>query len=869
MKKMADSVAHQAENHTELSCGLRQPTCRKPRGKSVKTIFRLVFCMFFLTFPALITSCKTLPIDSYSFDTVAQTQDANGLLPEKVYIRTMTQSYCQYYDFVLIDGRIYCKKTGGGQWELFKKTGLPYSSFANFAGRFKTPEKISSICADGDSLYAMDSEGYLYYCYLNKFATAPYMEWMKRQGFPANRQFRVTKQIENFRSWSVGARRSEVMWQEDIYGNPHHYGTMGIETYYFLSEDGREIRFCDSGLPQDTSRIIMGPEDGSFICESLSASASTLFVIGNQGTMYTRLIDFDTMGCDPIFFQYTYDRLEQNLSGSDYFSNYSPWALPAEYWKEQPKIELKGKARLTSLISIAQNGQGNAARELRVAGTNEKGEKGYYSKMIMDDSWTFHKAPIRLSEKVFLDPSKSEIADTDPRFFSLDGQLYKNGIELKDISCTISGIDLSSTDDCMLILRRGEEEFKCKLYMVEKWTYVIRDDPGRDGSSRIYYVTPEFESGDMESLGEEFKKLISDMFEGKNHRLFTFSSEATDTYFHMTVPGKDSQNIFAPIPENEYSIFVSASPQGSIDADTFKHFHSFMQPSLQKCVSEDLVLDCGRIYTVNDRSEIEKKIRANKNYLKELKQVRTNYIDMRNSTQISRWGYSAVELFTKITFLNQLNFPKIKQMTSVGGDLLESTVQSFADMADHMSWSYENVCDLVSLRIEKYSELIESFDKGEFMRQLPGNLMNSYPEYYSLVGMPKFAMGKKSSEGRENYAGMVDIIPYFPGYFIVHENGDSTLVMLKNTASAISKFLKRHDGENLEEALKNDPLELKAEFMMFSSHDRRNSLLIDMHDKRYEYKDGRLIWDGSMLSVKIQTALFSEHEIFKGVEIRN
>ena len=868
MTKQADSGALLTAICRALSNRSRphQLTRRKSSGKVRTEILATFFALSSILSVSFFASCKSVVNQPMSFATDSPSQDVGGLLPEKVYIRTMTQSYCQYYDFVLVDGRIYGKKTGGGNWELFKNTGLPYSAPSNFMNRFKTPERICSICADGDSLYAMDSDGYLYYCYLNKFSTAPYMQWQKRQGFPANKQFRVTELIQNFRSWSMGARRSEVMWQEDIYGNPHHYGTMGIETYYFLSEDGRQIRFCDSGLPQDTSRIIMGPKDGAFISESLSASASTLFVIGNQGTMYTRLIDFDTMGCDPIFFQYTYDHLEQSYTGSEYLSNYSPWALPAEYWKEQPKINLRGKARLTSLISIAQNGQGNAARELRVAGTDEDGNAGYYSKMILDDTWTFHKAPLRLSKDVFLDPTKSEISGT--KNFSLSGKLYKNGVILKDISCTVSDMDLSSTDDCTLTIRRDAEEFKCKLFMVEKWTYVIRDDPGKDGSSRTYYVTPELDISEAQSLSDEFKNLILDMFDDKNHKLFTFSAEATNRYFHMSITGKKNGSFFATEEPNEYTVFVSDSATAMIDADTFKHFNSFMQPSLQKCVSEELVLEGDRIYTVRDRSEIEKKIKANEDYLKELKLVRNNYIDMRNSTQISRWGYSAVELFTKITFLNQLNFPKIKQVTSVGGDLLQSIVQSLADMAEHMTWSYDNVCDLVSMRIKSYNEMIESFDKGEFLTMLPSHLLNTYPEYYRLVDMPKLAAGDGFSDG-VNYARMVDIIPYFPGYFIIHGNGDTTLVMLKNTASAISKYIHEHDGENLSASLEKDPLELRAEFMTFSVQDKNNRILIDIHDKRYEYKDGRLIWDGSTLSVKLQTAVFSEHEIFKGVEIRN
>ena len=53
-------------------------------------------------------------------------QDANGFLPDEVFLRTMTQSYCKYFDFTIVDGRIYAKKPSEKKWKLFLKTGLPY-----------------------------------------------------------------------------------------------------------------------------------------------------------------------------------------------------------------------------------------------------------------------------------------------------------------------------------------------------------------------------------------------------------------------------------------------------------------------------------------------------------------------------------------------------------------------------------------------------------------------------------------------------------------------------------------------------------------------------------------------------------------------
>ena len=56
-----------------------------------------------------------------------KTQDVNGFMPEQVYIKTMTQTYCKNYSFVVVDGRIYVKRDGDEKWILFLKKGLPFS----------------------------------------------------------------------------------------------------------------------------------------------------------------------------------------------------------------------------------------------------------------------------------------------------------------------------------------------------------------------------------------------------------------------------------------------------------------------------------------------------------------------------------------------------------------------------------------------------------------------------------------------------------------------------------------------------------------------------------------------------------------------
>src|SRR5512145_893914 len=265
----------------------------------------------------------------------------NGRLPESVFIRTATQTFCRGYQFNLVDGRIYFKRTdatAGELWRPLTGTGLPHGT-----GRgFRNARRVVSISADADELYAVSGEALVYLLFVEHDRKHRPFEWIDRHGWPDASPLVLNDLVVPHRAWSVGTRDSGVLWYEDAAGNQHHYGTMGIATLYFLAADGQQIRFADTGLPSDFSHAILGPERGSFVSVGLSASASTIFLIGDAGEMYTRLADFDTLGSDPMFFKYTYERNRSTLAGDDYRSNFTPWALPAEGWRKQPPIPLAG-----------------------------------------------------------------------------------------------------------------------------------------------------------------------------------------------------------------------------------------------------------------------------------------------------------------------------------------------------------------------------------------------------------------------------------------------------------------------------------------------------------------------------------------------
>ncbi len=766
---------------------------------------------------------------------LSKTQDVSGFLPKEVLIRTMTQSYCKYYEFALANGRIYAKKPGEDKWELFLKTGLPFRSVGGDV--FDSPAAIREIACDADTLYAFDDQGIMYTIYFKKIMRQKPFKWSRIYGFPRRNYVQQNEMVLNKRGWSMGARREEILWYEDRYGNQHHWGTMGLETFYFLTEDGQHIRFCDSGLPPDFSRCIECPEKGSFIAENISVSGDTIFLIGNRGTMYTRLIDFDTMGCDPMFFLYTYDEEVQKKSGTDYLSNYTAWALPAEDWARQVPIPLDGKARLTKMISIAQTGQGNYARELRVAGCNRDGVIGYWHKMLYENKWSFVPADLTLDESVWLDPSKEEFGKELTH--SYEGYITKDGARLDGVSCSLSGPTLSSEDRCTLTMAKGGEAFSCTLFPVEKWTYLLRYSPGFDGSPRNYFVTPELDERKLEGYSGEFKDILCDLFKGKNHSLFVYSAIGAADYYEIDMDGGRLGS--------SYRILMTKDG-GDMPPKVLRGGGDLFQPgsNLENPMDAKFLLDEGRGYTGADRLLVQERLAANVSLAERLRAAIKDNEVHRDSSELSRWGYNLLDLVTRITFLNRLNVPKIKQMTSFGRNIMNSNANLYGELLAYGDWTYPAMLELVDLRIRYYGKLLKELkDDGEeaFLKK---GFHNSFLSYYEDAGLAVRMEG--GGDGLDGFSmeGM------FPWFMIEKADGSSILMRLEGSARSIL------DGGR--------KFRFPASFTVVSTDSKGKTSIPDRGRDSVDIDsyNGEFYWDGRQAKAYLKDSMFGKRLIFKG-----
>ncbi|MFP3090747.1 hypothetical protein LQZ21_10530 [Treponema sp. TIM-1] len=485
-----------------------------------------------------------------SVGTLYDTGNVNGIFPEAVYIKTRTQTFNAYHYYLLNDGLIWYKSIDPEKepkaWELFSKTGLPHNALK---WDFAKTQKIAEIAADADELAALSVEGGFYrYCFDTSIAHQS-KEWLDRQGWPSEEQLYFDQRTAKNLSWALGKRNNHVLYYEDPFGNQHHNGTMEIATSYVLLEDGQEICYADTGLPGDFSRNYIGPERGAFKAVSLSVSASTMFVINEAGEMYTRLADFDAIGCDPMFFKYTYVPYESDRDGTNYFSNLTEWGLPAEDWRPQPRIPLAGKAAITRHITILQNGQGNSARELRVAGLNESGETGYWTKAVFDDTWAFKAVPLFFAKDTVLQTAETSAGNPQgERGPSLDKQYsgyFWNGInEESGWEYTIPNFNILEGDCDFRIAWQGET-CTLKLYPVEMWTYLKRNYvPGRTGSPKTFWATLVIPPNAFDGLSETFVQRLTEKYAEHDKPLFQYVIWAQDRYILMRETGNDEDVLF-------------------------------------------------------------------------------------------------------------------------------------------------------------------------------------------------------------------------------------------------------------------------------------------------------------------------------------
>jgi hypothetical protein len=369
-------------------------------------------------------------------------------LPDRVHFRTRTESFNSHWYVALRDGRIWVKPNEEiglrppGHWALLGDTGLPEGPGLV---RWEPPEAVAELSADGCHLHALSTDGVFYRGTDLRRDVHRAFQWTDRWGWPMARGEGLTAGFSTARGWDVSdSHPFDVDHYEDVLGIEHSVG-LGVAHVYRLSPDGTRIHYNDWWLPADWSRQVCGPQRGAFRAASISASGSTLFVVGEDGALYTRLFDFDTAGENDLL---TYSYVLDGPAGTTR-------ALPAEPWARQPDIT--GGA-ITDRITIFQDGEGNAARVLRVEG--RLGEAtGFFHKHLRDHEWRFHETGLPLQGRSV---GGEPVVEARTRGAALTGTLRREdldvslGVEVLDFDLVCSPATVRLTFDGRSLTAGGE-----------------------------------------------------------------------------------------------------------------------------------------------------------------------------------------------------------------------------------------------------------------------------------------------------------------------------------------------------------------------------------------------------------------------------
>lgn len=286
------------------------------------------------------------------------------------------------------------------QWTLFQGHGFPHRQ-----GQALHQGELTTVWADGDEVGVFDQIDHAFWLRERTDKKQwPMGEWNSEYGTPKKFQLILPPQLKNPRAVALGRRTEDVKFFEDAMGFEHHWGTFNISTLYVLSPDGRQIYYLDPGLPLDYRYQICLPQRARQELIALDVSSSTMMVMDKSGKIHTKLEDFDTNGADSMLFAYSYlPHPKGQLPGTEPLSRWSTYHLAShDDWQEHP-WELTANARISRFITIITTGQGNQARELRVAGLGAEGESGYYKKSINDKNWEFIAADLEINpEELFI-----------------------------------------------------------------------------------------------------------------------------------------------------------------------------------------------------------------------------------------------------------------------------------------------------------------------------------------------------------------------------------------------------------------------------------------------------------------------------------
>lgn len=500
------------------------------------------------------------------------------------------------------------------EWHLFDGVGYPYTSsfFKDKCSLLNEGEYISEIAVASEQVIAVSNTNKVF-MYKPTVLERP-ITWSDELGAPFSNELYLPAKR---RAWTFSCsvrdkdvRRVDfidpserVIYYSDMNGVKFDFGYTA--TIYVLLEDGQRIVYWDTGLPPSFSRGFLTPLNGTTQGQSISAAGSTIFISvldnTNRLRFFTRMYDYEINGACPGL-TYTY-QVKPNLDShaETVALGFGERKLPLEGWREHATSNIP-EGHLSSQVSIHLTGQGNAARELRIQGTDGANRRGYYYKKIDDLNWQFQpdeRLDVMIQAPFPYNPQAQE------RGKNYSGQVIKAKIPEFQVELHSFHPFLTAEEPCILSVNYKDETANLNLHCVDGWTMIYH--------TKYHEDLVGVQEGEPKSLQATLVLTPEQLNCAKDSLIYKFIQE-------NFLPYHEQVNSIQLVADNE-NVFLSSNDE------ELKLY--FSRPLAQKELDESFYLKQARavvhLEAPPTKEGLLKLIHQNKEILNDLTEIQDQY----------------------------------------------------------------------------------------------------------------------------------------------------------------------------------------------------------------------------------------------------
>jgi hypothetical protein len=378
---------------------------------------------------------------------------------------------------------------------------------------------------------------------------------------------------------------------------------------------------------------------------------------------------------------------------------------------------------------------------MRVAGLNERGETGYWTKPIFAAAWDFKTVPLFLPPDSLLtaaagvdDGGDNGGGVTGERGAALDarfgGYRWNGGEKEADWEYEIPDFNILEGSCDFRISLRGET-CVLTLHPVELWTYLARDYlPGRSGFPKMFLVTLDIPEGAFAGLSEDFARRLREKFSANDKALFQYIIAALPRYLLMQEIDK---------PNTVWFLTDGKFPANYREFRRTWYVEQYDE--LVRYLSPELTLGENASLTRERYDELCQKIDDNKAFHRELK---TRIKEMRQNVFTAltfNMFYLPLHYSIAFTPLRFLEVPKIRTVTSFGDKIVFANWVYTDAVSEKRTWINERIIRLLETRLACYEDMKKRFDQGARTAAIPDWYSDTMTGYWDIAGLPRKISG--------------------------------------------------------------------------------------------------------------------------------